>query len=70
MGGKKTGAVFKITGIPIANLLYLIASGKIPPPAKDSAGQYLWSQADIDAAVEAVKCDRRLKANKREAVYA
>ncbi len=41
-------------------LMSLVRLGKIPAPMKDSSGDYLWSDQDIDNAREAIrKLDER-----------
>ena len=51
--------------MPISLIDSLIQTGRMPPPAKDSSGQFVWSDADLANAREAMKIDRRKKGFRR-----
>jgi DNA-binding transcriptional MerR regulator len=55
----KTRKVAALLGVPEFRLHYAIRNGKIPPPAKDSSGDYCWSPDDIERARLALRTDRR-----------
>jgi hypothetical protein len=40
-------------------LIDLVRFQKIPAQGKDTSGHYIWGQADLDRAREALKMDRR-----------
>jgi hypothetical protein len=42
----------------------LLRSGRMPLPAKDSSGQFVWSEEDIANAIAAMKVDRRRKGHR------
>ena len=47
---RKTTAAARHLGVPYHRLVNLIRYGKIAAPAKDSSGDYLWSEEDLVAA--------------------
>jgi hypothetical protein len=49
-------------GIPYSHLASLLRSGKFPAPQKDSSGDYLWSEQNLEEARRAMGLDRRRKA--------
>jgi hypothetical protein len=51
---RKTAAVARQLGKPYWRLWYLISSGKIPAPARDDSGDYIWSAQDIERARQAL----------------
>jgi hypothetical protein len=53
-----------IVGTSYHNLFAMIRCRKIPRPAKNSSGDYLWTSEDIERARQAMRIDRRLKANR------
>lgn len=53
-------------GISYYQLISLLRSKKLPPPQKDSSGDYIWADADIDAAREALRIDYRRKGNRTD----
>jgi hypothetical protein len=42
-------------------LASLLRNDKIPPPAKDISGDYIWTEADIERARQALATDLRRK---------
>jgi hypothetical protein len=36
-------------------LIGLVRFGKIPPPARDSSGDYLWDESDLERARQALR---------------
>lgn len=44
---------------PFYTVMYFIRSGRIPEPARDSAGRFCWSQSDIERLKQAIKAGRR-----------
>ena len=46
----KTPIAVKLIGCTIGQLLWLIRSGRLERPEKDSSGDYMWTDADIAAA--------------------
>lgn len=67
---KKTRQAAAELAISYCRLMSLIRCDKVAPPAKDSSGDYLWTEADIAAAREALKVDRRFGPRPRKAVSA
>ena len=59
MGFYKTKAVADLIGITYHRLFELIRSNKIPPPQKDSSGDYIWCEQDIERARQALAVRRR-----------
>jgi DNA-binding transcriptional MerR regulator len=49
-GSFKTPVVAKILGVPVHRLNYLLKSGKIQAPSKDSSGDYSWDDLDVERA--------------------
>ncbi len=47
---RTSAAVARLLGVPYFRLHYLVRAGKIPEPARDSAGRYLWLPSDISRA--------------------
>jgi hypothetical protein len=54
-------------GWSITRLRSLIANGKIEPPEKDSSGDYVWSDDDLERARQAAAIDRRRKEHRPQA---
>ena len=50
-------------GITYYRLISLLRSKKLPPPQKDSSGDYLWVDADLAAARKALGVDHRSRGN-------
>jgi DNA-binding transcriptional MerR regulator len=46
----KTTAVADLLGVRYANLFYLVRERLIPIPQKDSSGDLVWSEDDVEAA--------------------
>jgi DNA-binding transcriptional MerR regulator len=55
----KTKAVADLLGITYHRLFELIRSNKIPSPQKDSSGDYVWTEQDIERARHALAARRR-----------
>jgi hypothetical protein len=53
-------------GVTYMNLYNLIRNGKIPPPERDSSGDFIWSDADIERARKALALRKRRKQNAQE----
>jgi hypothetical protein len=51
---RKTPAAARELGVPYFTLINLIRYGKIKPPTKDTSGDYLWRDADMDRARQAL----------------
>jgi hypothetical protein len=60
----KTGAVAKELSIPMSRLRSLIVTGRLDAPAKDSSGDFIWRNEDIERARAALQVDRRRKADR------
>lgn len=59
---RRTGAAAKHLGVPISRLHGLIRHRRmVPPPSKDSADDYVWTDADLARARAAMRVDRRRK---------
>jgi predicted site-specific integrase-resolvase len=56
---RKSPTAAQELGISYARLINLMRSGKLAPPKKDSSGDYLWTEADMEAARKALMIDRR-----------
>jgi hypothetical protein len=50
----KSGAAAELLGIPYYTLIELMRAKRLAPPAKDSSGQFVWTEADIERARQAV----------------
>jgi hypothetical protein len=58
----KTTAAADHLGIPSYRLVNLLRYRRIPAPAKDTSGDYLWTAQDVERAREALaKIDARLQ---------
>jgi hypothetical protein len=62
----KTPVAAKEPGVSYHQLIGLLRYGKITAPARDSSGDYLWTDTDLDRARQALDTMRRPKA--KEAV--
>jgi hypothetical protein len=58
---RSTSAVGRLIGTTGANILAMIACGKLRPPERGPSGAYLWTPLDIGRARAALKNDRRRK---------
>jgi hypothetical protein len=61
---RKTPIAAEELGISYYHLISLLRSKKLPAPQKDSSGDYIWTDADLDAAREALRIDHRRKSNR------
>jgi hypothetical protein len=50
----KTTAAARELGVPYHVLIGLIRYGRIDPPAKDSSGDFVWADADLERARQAL----------------
>ena len=57
----KTPVAAQVLGITYHRLVSLLRSGKLPPPRKDSSGDYVWTDGDLAAARKALAAGRRRK---------
>jgi len=57
----KTTIAARELGISYSRLMSLLRADKFPSPHKDSSGDYLWSQQDLEEAKQALSIDRRRK---------
>jgi hypothetical protein len=57
----KTPVAAKQLDIPYSRLISLLRHGKLAAPTKDSSGDYIWTEADVAAAREALLRSRRQK---------
>ena len=55
----KTPIAAEVLSVSEANLHYLIRARKIAAPSKDTSGDYVWSDSNIEAARQALSVDRR-----------
>jgi hypothetical protein len=61
----RSRTVRKLLGVPYWKLFNLIQSNKIPEPKRDDVGDFLWSEADIRRARQALTVDLRKPHNKK-----
>jgi hypothetical protein len=59
MSFRKTPVAARELGISYHQLIGLLRYDKIDPPARDSSGDYLWADADIERAKAAIRAMRR-----------
>jgi predicted site-specific integrase-resolvase len=57
----KSRAVAQALGVPYYRLFELIRSGKLVAPAKDSSGDYCWTEEDVERARAALQAKRQPK---------
>jgi hypothetical protein len=50
----KSTAVARMLDVPYYRLFALIRDGKLAPPPKDSSGDYVWTERDIEGARRAL----------------
>lgn len=50
----KSGAVTRLLGVPYYTLFEMMRGGHLQPPQKDSSGQFVWTEADLERARQAV----------------
>jgi hypothetical protein len=58
---RRTNDVSILLDVLPGHLHSLIRSRRMPPPLRDSAGDFWWSEEDIQRARDALKIDRRRK---------
>jgi hypothetical protein len=51
---RKTPIVADLLGVGYYRLISLMRSRRLAPPAKDTSGDYIWTDADIDRARRAL----------------
>jgi len=61
MMNRKSPIAAKELGIPYYRLIGLLRSEKLQPPQKDSSGDYVWTDDDLEAARRAMAVDLRRK---------
>ena len=59
---RKTPVAADELGVNYYRLIGLLRGRKIPPPSRDSSGDYLWTDADLDRARQALATMRQRKA--------
>jgi hypothetical protein len=59
MNYRKTPVAARELGVPYWCLIGLLRYGKIDPPARDSSGDYLWSDDDLARARQVIEERRR-----------
>jgi hypothetical protein len=59
---RKTPAAARELNVPYHSLINLIRYGKITPPERDTSGDYVWTDADLARARQALAAARRKKA--------
>jgi hypothetical protein len=57
---RKTTAAAQELGVPYWRLIGLMRYGKINPPGRDTSGDFVWTDADMDRARAALARARRL----------
>jgi len=55
----KTTSVARQLGVPYWRLFDLLRSGLLTPPEKDTSGDYVWTDADIERARAALEARRQ-----------
>jgi hypothetical protein len=58
---RKTKDAARELGMTITRLRGMLETQKIAPPRKDSSGDYVWDDADLDRVRQAAAVDRRRK---------
>ena len=56
---RKTPAAAKELGISYPTLIGLLRYGKLDPPSKDTSGDYIWTDADLTRARNALAKQRK-----------
>jgi hypothetical protein len=64
MNLRKTTVAAKELGISYYRLIGMIRSGKLAAPQKDSSGDYVWTDAEIETARHAMQIDNRWKSKR------
>jgi hypothetical protein len=65
---RKTTIAARELGVSYHKLFSLIRCGHIPPPEKDSSGDYLWSDADLDGVRQYLEARDRRRAGAAQEV--
>ena len=55
----KTMAVAAELGVPYHRIFGLLRSGKIVPPGKDTSGDYIWTERELEMARRALAASRQ-----------
>jgi predicted site-specific integrase-resolvase len=55
----KSRAVAERLGVPYYVLFNLLRNGRLSPPSKDSSGDYVWTEEDVERARAALLARRR-----------
>ena len=63
---RKTPIAAKEVGISYHRLINLIRFGAIMPPEKDSSGDYVWSDSDVEAARKVIAGRQKPETAKRQ----
>jgi hypothetical protein len=58
---RKTPLAARELGIRYYTLIGLLRSDRIPPPPKDSSGDYCWGDTDLERARQALQSARQRK---------
>ena len=66
MNFHKTPAAADFLGVTYHRLIGLVRFRKIVPPARDSSGDYCWTDADLERARSALQHGRQPKAQRGE----
>jgi hypothetical protein len=61
MNLRKSPIAARELGISYSRLCWLLRADKLTPPLKDSSGDYVWADKDVEAARRALAIDRRRK---------
>jgi hypothetical protein len=56
---RKTTVAAQELGIPYYRLIGLLRYGKMAAPARDTSGDYLWTDVDLERARQALAAGRR-----------
>ncbi len=69
---RKTSAAARELSVPYWTLIGLLRYGKIDPPGKDTSGDYVWTEADMSRARQAIakRAGRKVNAAAGEAAHA
>jgi hypothetical protein len=58
---RKTPRAARELGITYSHLMSLLRYGRLAPPERDDSGDYLWTDADLERARQALADGRRSK---------
>jgi hypothetical protein len=56
---RKTMGVARLLGVPYHVVITLVRSSKIPAPEKDEAGDFQWTEQDIERARQVIAARRK-----------